>query len=209
MTPILPKDMLDTTATEIIQICNQAWQTGLMRGFSGNASIRFMPERIMITPSGVRKSRLTLNDFIIIDNTGAILFGEHRPSLEIGLHLALYSAFPACRALLHTHPVYLQALAGILTPERLLDLRLAESDYWRERLAHVAVYPPGSQGLAQATVSALQKRFSSSLLMPCAAWLNGHGLCALAEKLDTALGISEQLEQLAHIHWAKLTCCNV
>lgn len=191
-------------ANELITACQLAWQTDLMRGFSGNASIHLASGNILITASGVAKGRLGEADLIEVDPSGKIIGGNRKPSIELGLHLALYAAFPACRAVLHTHPVWLQALALMPEPSApLLDLRLHEADYWRERLAIAPEFPPGSPGLGPAAAKAIQKLWAGSeALLPCAVWLTGHGLCALGENMDAALGISEQLEHLAHIQWA-------
>lgn len=200
----------ETATKSLLEVCHQAWITGLMRGFSGNASLRLEDGRIMITASGLPKGNLGENDLIVVDESGKILEGSRKPSIELGLHLSIYKTFPGCRAILHTHPVWLQTVAKLLaasekTPS-MLDLGLAESDYWRERLVIAPEQAPGSAALASAAVLALLAHWpqKNSLLLPAAVWLTGHGLCSLGENLHAALGISEQLEQLAHIHWAIL-----
>lgn len=193
----------EKAARNIATICRLAWQTDIMRGFSGNASVRFDANNILITPSGAAKGRLEPEDIIRVERTGAILSGSRKPSIELGLHLAIYDVAPDCHAILHTHPVWLQVVANLAnTKTGLLDLNLAEADYWRERLVIAPECAPGSAELADGAVKALQARWASAgPLLPCAIWLTGHGLCALGDNLDAALGISEQLEHLAQIEW--------
>lgn len=193
----------EKAARNIATVCRLAWQTDIMRGFSGNASVRMDENNILITPSGSPKGRLEADEIIRVDATGAIRSGSRKPSIELGMHLALYRAAPDCHAILHTHPVWLQVIASLGDTQRdLLDLNLAEADYWRERLVIAPECSPGSAELADGAVKALQAHWAAAgPLLPCAIWLSGHGLCALGDDLDAALGISEQLEHLAHIEW--------
>lgn len=195
-----------TLAREIASICKLAWQSGLMRGFGGNASARLDSGEILITASGAAKGRLGENDFIVVDRAGKIISGCRKPSIELGLHLGLYAAFPDCAAILHTHPPYLQAVARLVAEPKTLDLGMAESDCWRSRLAFAPQLPPGSPELAAAVAASFAARFPAGIPLPCACWLAGHGLCAIATNQYSALGVSEELEHLAHIQWALLAC---
>lgn len=196
----------EKAARNIARVCHLAWQTDIMRGFSGNASVRIDENNILITPSGAPKGRLEAENIIRVNATGAVIYGSRKPSIELGLHLAIYAIAPDCHAILHTHPVWLQVIANLAdTKSDLLDLNLAEADYWRERLAIAPECPPGSTELASGAVKALRAHWATAgPLLPCAIWLTAHGLCALGDDLDTALGISEQLEHLAHIEWGIL-----
>lgn len=199
----------EKAASNIATVCRLAWQTDIMRGFSGNASVRIDADNILITPSGAPKGRLEADNIIRVNAAGTVISGSRKPSIELGLHLAIYAIAPDCHAILHTHPVWLQVVANLAdTKNDLLDLNLAEADYWRERLVIAPDCPPGSPELASGAVNALQAHWAASgPLLPCAIWLTGHGLCALGDDLDAALGISEQLEHLAHIEWGIFAAC--
>lgn len=188
------------------RICHMAWETGIMRGFSGNASVRLPSGGFLITASGVAKGRLKEEDILEMSSSGEVRGG--RPSLEKTLHLALYGKFPACCAILHTHPVWFQALEQRLKKgnlaKTLLNIDFTEADYWRERLVLAPEHAPGSPELAQDATVAVEKRWGDHPPLPCAVWLCGHGLCALAENLERCLGLSEQLEHIAHVQWASL-----
>lgn len=194
---------------EIMRACQLAWQTGLMRGFSGNASLRLDNGNFLITASGIAKGRMTEADILEIDGAGNVTGSQPgRPSLETRLHLGLYAACSSCGAILHTHPVWMQALEqrlhGTRLADSMLNLNLTEADYWRERIAIAPEHAPGSPELAEDAVSALRRRWGEHPHLPCAIWLSGHGLCALGDNIDSCLGVSEQLEHIAQVQWGAL-----
>lgn len=80
---------------------------GWALGTSGNYSavVRKEPLRLLITSSGLDKSRLTAASFLEIDGEGRVVAGKGRPSAETMLHLAVARACGA-GAVLHTHSVW-------------------------------------------------------------------------------------------------------
>lgn len=181
--------------TELLRCCREAWRTGGLLGFNGNASIFWnSPDgpRILMTRSGVCKGRMSAGDICLLHPDGRLLAGGPASS-EGAMHLAVYAARPVCRAVLHTHPPHLLAL-GMRLAERMEDflrLPLYESDTWRSRLGVAPPQAPGSSALAEA-VAEQARQFP-------AVWMSGHGLCACGETLEEALGLTEQLEHLAQI----------
>jgi methylthioribulose-1-phosphate dehydratase len=69
-------------------------------------------ERIFITPSGLDKGQLTQEQLLEIDREGLPVTQNGKPSAETGLHLVLYAARPAARAILHVHTVWNTLLSG-------------------------------------------------------------------------------------------------
>ncbi|MDO7843499.1 methylthioribulose 1-phosphate dehydratase [Sphingomonas immobilis] len=69
---------------------------------SGNYSARLDDGSFAVTVSGRHKGRLTPDDVMRVDAAGASLDGK-KPSAETALHLALYTLFPECGAVLHSH----------------------------------------------------------------------------------------------------------
>lgn len=192
----------------ILRVMHMAWEIGILRGFSGNASMRLGNDCFLITASGVAKGSLAETDLLLVNAAGEILEGHGKPSIELGMHLSIYSLVPDSNAILHTHPVYLHVLPLLLgngTRARLLRLDSAEADYWRERLGLAGEHAPGSKDLANAATAAIKREWTDAIPMPCAIWLASHGLCAIAESIESALGISEQLEHLAQIQWSLLS----
>lgn len=187
---------------DIMRICRDAWREGLMRGWSGNASIRLGPSGFLITASGAPKGRLRRGDLLLINGSGDVIDGNAKPSTESAMHLAIYDALPECGAILHTHPPRMQALGLMLDgadagtfSANFLDLNLFESRIWREKLDIAAPEAPGSRELAAGAARCLER----ARALPRAIWLRNHGLCALAADMSGALALSEELEYLAEI----------
>lgn len=177
--------------------CRDAWQSGLLRGFNGNASERLPDGTVLITRSGCAKGFLRAGDACVQAPDGTVLHGGPASS-EGRMHLAVYAALPQARAVLHTHPPRLLALSLRLAAsdgdgwrESFLALPLFEARTWRQRLAFAPALPPGTPELAGAVAQAAQTA--------PAVWMEGHGLCCHGEDMAFCLGLSEHLEHLAAI----------
>lgn len=73
---------------------------------SSNFSFRENTSNIVISRSGVDKSKFAVNDLIQIDNDGKVLkpAGE-KSSAETLIHCCIYKSFPHINCVLHTHSV--------------------------------------------------------------------------------------------------------
>ena len=180
-------------------ICRKAWQRGMLAGFNGNASCLLevtgnensTTPQVLITRSGAAKSRLGLEDVSVVQLENGTLLHGRAASTEAGMHLAIYKACPATRAVLHTHPPHLLALGLRLPPEQRLTMPLFEADTFREKLAFVPALPPGSAALAEAVAEAAKTH--------PAVWLEGHGLVTHGPDAATLAPLAEELEQLAKV----------
>jgi methylthioribulose-1-phosphate dehydratase len=77
---------------------------------STNYSLRLeTPGEILISRSGVDKSRFQATDLIVIDQQGQVATRSQDPgiksSAETEIHTAIYSRFPEMNCVLHTHSV--------------------------------------------------------------------------------------------------------
>lgn len=196
---------------QILDICRLAWEKGFMAGWSGNASVRLEtnPDLLLITGARKAKGRLGPEDCPLVNSKGEKLSGKARVSSESRLHTLIYEKLPAIKAILHSHPPFLQALELALTEEKaggrdlwkekFLDLKLHEAAVWRDRLAFGLEYPPGSEELARSALEALTEKLTANrgAPLPFAVWLPKHGLCAVGELLEDCLCLTEELEHLA------------
>ena len=72
----------------------------------GNISFRDKETNLVyLTPSGMDYSTITEDDVVVCDLQGNIVEGTRVPTIETGLHLAVYRARPEVNAILHTHPI--------------------------------------------------------------------------------------------------------
>jgi len=77
---------------------------GLVTFTWGNVSqINASRDRVVIKPSGVAYADMTADDMVIVDLAGTVLEGNLRPSSDMWTHIALYTAFPGCSGICHTH----------------------------------------------------------------------------------------------------------
>jgi methylthioribulose-1-phosphate dehydratase len=93
---------------ELLADCGRAFYArGWVLGTSGNFSVVVSrePLRLLITPSGVDKGRLTAEQMLEVDAEGQVIEGVGRPSDETGLHLAVVRVRRA-GAVLHTHSIW-------------------------------------------------------------------------------------------------------
>lgn len=77
---------------------------GLVSFTWGNVSARDAASgAIVIKPSGMAYESMTADDIVVVDAEGRTLQGTRKPSSDLATHLALYKAWPAIGAVVHTH----------------------------------------------------------------------------------------------------------
>ena len=128
------------------------------------------------------KGSLTEDDPLVVNMEGEVVCGRGTPSIETGMHLAIYKANPETNAIIHCHPLNCVALTlkrrikTDLTPEGVLLLG---------EVPTVGYYTPGSEALANAVAS---KSKSKAILM------ERHGAITQGKDLVDAYNKMEELE---------------
>ncbi len=177
---------------DLLDACRRLHAGGLLAASDGNLSVRLPNGLIAMTPSGVPKAKVQLADLAHLQLDGTILSG--RPSSERAMHLAIYRAVPAAKAIVHAHPP--TAIAWSLARPELKELpsdSLPEVILAAGRIPVVPMALPGTEAMG-------------TNLLP---FLPGHRLMILArhgglcwgEHLEEAVGGIERLEQVAEILW--------
>jgi L-fuculose-phosphate aldolase len=77
---------------------------GLVSATDGNLSIKLGEDRILITPSSLRKEDMTIDAPVIIDMQGNLVDGKKRPSTEFKVHTEVYAQREDIHAVIHAHP---------------------------------------------------------------------------------------------------------
>ena len=93
---------LKALANDIVKACKLLYEQGLIGLYDGNISVK-LNDLIIITPSGIPKPMLNINDLVIVDENGQVISGKFKPSVEVRMHLGIYKAINKCRAVVHTH----------------------------------------------------------------------------------------------------------
>lgn len=122
MTP--PPVHRSQAARDIVLCCRRLWQAGLLAGQDGNITVRYQPDRLLVTPRGLLKADLAPEDLVEVDLQGRHLAGSQKASTELDLHLRVYRAREECGAVVHAHPptatafaVAGEAIPGNVLPE--------------------------------------------------------------------------------------------
>ena len=96
------------------------YERGYVAANDGNISVKVGEDRLLITPSGVSKGRMTPEMLLVTDLDGNVLEGDRHPSSEGKMHLEVYRGRPDVSAVVHAHPPVATAFAvcrrGLETP---------------------------------------------------------------------------------------------
>ena len=96
------------------------YNRGYVAANDGNISVRVGEGRLLITPSGVSKGRMTPDMLLVTDLDGTVIEGNRHPSSEGKMHLEVYRGRPDVNAVVHAHPPVSTAFAvcrrGLETP---------------------------------------------------------------------------------------------
>ena len=95
----------------ICQVGKLLYDRGYAAANDGNISLLVEEDRLLITPSGVSKGRMTPDMLLLTDLDGTVLEGDRHPSSEGKMHLAVYRNRPDVRAVVHAHPAISTAFA--------------------------------------------------------------------------------------------------
>lgn len=163
-------------------------QRGLLASYEGNISVRLDAERVLTTPSGVHKGRLTPGEMVMVDRSGAAI-GPGRPSSEIKLHLAIYEERDDVGAIVHAHPPTATgyAVAGKELPRAALAETVA-------MFGCVPVAPYGTPSTAALADSVREPIRTFDVIL-----LANHGAVTVGADLEQAAERMAQLEHFAQI----------
>ncbi|MEM4490079.1 MAG: class II aldolase/adducin family protein [Desulfurococcaceae archaeon] len=181
--------MYDDLKRQIVDVFRYIEEKGWNHGRAGNISIYIRKEnRVLITPSGVPKSKLKPEEILVLDAEGNVIEGVGKPTIELPMHLAIYKAYDYVNAIIHAHGIYSTTLAIAREP---LPALIDEMIIYVGGDIRVAEYaPPGTSELAENIVKALEGRK--------AAIIANHGLIACGRDLEEAteiLGLVERISQ--------------
>ena len=171
-------------ADQLVMIMQRIYQYGMTTTSGGNLSIRDEDGGVWITPSGIDKGSLTRQDMIHILPDGSAQ-GPHRPSVELPLHLQIYSSRPDLRAVLHAHPPTMIAFSLV---RRVPNLQLVPDVQQICGEVGVAEYAvPGSELLGQHIARRFEEGYNTVLM-------ENHGCVIGAADLFTAFMAFETLD---------------
>jgi L-fuculose-phosphate aldolase len=183
--------------SELIRINRILALKGLICSSDSNISVRLNKESLLITPSGLYKSTMLVDDLIVINMNGDMLQGKEgsKPTSETPMHLEVYRVRPDVNAIIHAHPPYSTALTITGKPfpvEYLPEVLLALGDVPTADYA-----TPGTQAMADSIHDLVQ---ANNCIL-----LSHHGSLTIGHDLEEALIAVERMEQAAFTHYLSLT----
>ena len=158
----------------------------------GNISVRDEAGLVYITPSGMDYETCTVDDVVVMKPDKTVVSGARRPSIETGLHLAVYTARPEVSAIVHTHPLSSMVFActGMSIP--LLSDEASQALGDEVRTARYGL--PGSLELARNCVEALGQKSNACLLQ-------SHGAVCVGKNMPAAFTVAKVLEMTAELYY--------
>ena len=172
-----------------MRCCRRLWEIGLIAAGDGNVSVRLAAGRVLVTPRGVPKSDLRVEDLVEVDLDGLRLRGCQDATSELDLHIRVYRRREDCGAVIHAHPptatgfaVAGQGLPGDVLPE--IAVLMGE-------VPCVPYAAPGTPALGDAAEPFVARHV--------ALLLANHGALTWGQDLDQARIRMESLEHGARI----------
>jgi L-ribulose-5-phosphate 4-epimerase len=188
--------MYEKEKEELIKTAGKLISCGLIKLTTGNLSVR-NGEHVIISPSGMDKSELEVNDIVVIDLKGNVVEGIRKPSKESDGNLYIYNNMPDVKAIIHTHQVYATAvsLVGDTLPAILTTQASAVG-------GEVKVTPYAPAGSKQIGIYAVEYFGGNKAVI-----LKHHGVYAIGNNLNDALHTAVYLEEASQTYLAARAIC--
>ena len=178
--------------SDIIEVAKELHRRNLLAAADGNISARISDDEILITPSGIPKSKVLLEQMAVVTLEGKVLSGK--PSSELLMHLKVYQTCPEAKFVIHAHPPTAVAWS-IARP----DLKELPSECFSEVILAVGAIPfvpyarPGSEDMGNHLLPFLPDHRVMIL--------SRHGALSWGEELQEAINGIERLEHSAEMLW--------
>ena len=184
---------------EIVTVCRRLYERGLIAGQDGNVSVRLPGGRVLVTPAGMSKVDVGVNDLVemrlgeVASSHGSrgVRSGP-RASSEVLMHLRIYERRPDVNAVVHAHPPTATAFA--VAGEGFMECILPEVIFQVGQVPLLEYATPGSTGLADS--------FEPYVATHDAFLLANHGATTIGRSLLLAHQRMESLEHAARIIFA-------
>jgi L-fuculose-phosphate aldolase len=188
-------DRLAAAADGLIAAGRRLGARGLISAGEGNLSVRLDVDRLLVTPTGLRKDELGPDDLVVVwlghPDREARSRSGHGPTSDLAVHLAVHAARPDIGAVVHAH---LPAAMSLTLAGEVPDpAALPETEFHLPRLPFLAFGEMGSQELADRVAAALSEAPEP---LPSAVLLERHGALAVGRDPAHAVDRLELVEVL-------------
>lgn len=179
----------DLQKKQIVDTAQALVRKGYLMATGGNISLR-IPEKnaFAITPSNYDYSKMTPDDVCILDLDATTIDGHLKPSVESGMHGAVYQARADVNAIVHTHQAYVSALTLIKMP---IPALFDEQARFLGRSVEIIPYAPSGTGMLKNVVAKHVKNHNNAFMM------QNHGALVFGHNMERAVHNVEILEKCA------------
>lgn len=181
----------------IVETAQKLVEKGYLMATGGNLSIRIPgKDAIAITPSNYDYLKMTPDDICVLTMDLQTLEGHRKPSVESGMHAAIYSQRADVNAIIHTHQVYTSALTLIKAP---IPALFDEQVRFLGRSVEIIPYAPSGTGMLVKTITRNVRNHNNAYMM------QNHGALVFGSDMDRAVDNVEVLEKCALAYLLALT----
>jgi L-ribulose-5-phosphate 4-epimerase len=170
-----------------VETARQLTKKGYLMATGGNLSVRISGQSgLAITPSNYDYMKMLSEDICVLDFELNVLEGQLKPSVESGMHAAIYQARPDVNAVVHTHQVYASALTLIRMP---IPALFDEQTRFLGRSVNIIPYAPSGTGMLANTISRHVRDHNNAYMM------QNHGALVFGHDMERAVHNVEILEK--------------
>lgn len=174
---------------EIVSICHTLLERGYLKATEGNVSARVNGQNsFAVTPSNYDYAKMQVDDICILDFDMHQIEGEMKPSIESGMHAAVYQTRADVHCIIHTHQPYASALALINMP---IPALFDEQVRYLGRSVDIISYAPSGTGFLKNAVKAKVKNNNNAFI------LQNHGVLVFGGTMEQAIHNMALLEKCA------------
>jgi L-ribulose-5-phosphate 4-epimerase len=144
-------DSYEHAKINIVETARDLVRKGYLMATGGNLSLRILDHlAFAVTPSNMDYLEMTPDDVCILNFELTSLEGKHKPSVEAGMHAAIYQTRADVNAIIHTHQVYTSALTLIKKP---IPALFDEQARFLGRSVDIIPYAPSGTGMLKKKVA--------------------------------------------------------
>ncbi len=177
---------------QIVETAQMLVHKGYLMATGGNISVRIAGQHAFaITPSNLDYLQMKPADVCVLGLDLVVLHGERKPSVESGMHAAIYGVRPDVNAIIHTHQVYASALTLIKAP---IPALFDEQVRFLGRSVEIIPYAPSGTGMLKNTIAKHVRNHNNAYMM------QNHGALVFGHDMQRAVHNVEILEKCALAH---------
>jgi L-ribulose-5-phosphate 4-epimerase len=179
----------DIAKQRVVDTARLLIEKDYLKGTGGNLSVRVEGyQAFAITPSNYDYLKMSPADVCVLDWQANVLEGTIKPSIESGMHAAVYQVRADVNAIIHSHQVYASTLALIDAP---IPALFDEQVRFLGRSVEIISYAPSGTSFLMKNVRSKVRSGHNAYI------LKNHGALVLGTDAERAVHNLELLEKCA------------